>query len=144
VADLKTLIRLHKFQLDEKRRALAEIMTVIEGMQKQRQAQEEELATEQRLSGESMEAARAFPAYAKETKHRIELLGQAIAQVRIKEQEMADMVQEAFEELKRIETIQERRLAEEEAEQARAERQELDEIGAIAYDRRRREDSGGA
>ena len=142
MADLKTLIRLNKFQLDEKRRALAEIMTVLENMQAQRQAQEDEIAREQKLAAESFEAGLDFPAYLKEAKHRLMLLDQAIAQVRVKEQEMAALVQEAFEELKRVEHIQETRLAEDEAERARAERQELDEIGAIAYDRRRREDSG--
>lgn len=142
MADLTTLIRLNKFQLDEKRRALAEILTVIENIQAQRLAQEQEIAREQQLASESFEAGLDFPAYLKEAKHRIVLFDQAIAQIRIKEQEMAAQVQEAFEELKRVETIQERRLAEEEAEQAKAERQELDEIGSIAYDRRRREESG--
>jgi flagellar FliJ protein len=142
MADLKTLIRLHKFQLDEKRRALAEIMTVIENMQGQRRAHEAAMAEEQRLASESFEAQRDWPAYSREAKQRLAMLDQAIAQIRIKEQEMAAQVQEAFEELKRVETIQERRIAEEEAERAKAERQELDEIGSIAYDRRRRDDAG--
>ncbi|MFC7333244.1 flagellar FliJ family protein [Rhodocista pekingensis] len=135
--DLSTLIRLHKLEVDERRRALAERQAVEERLCGERARLEEELAREQKVAAGSLQAAATYGDFARHVIHRRERLDDAIARARAEVARAEESVAEAFQELKRYELAQEERQRQRQEALRRADTQRLDEIASIRFQRGR-------
>lgn len=127
----ETLIRLRKFQVDEKRRRTAQIENMIAEFERMCGDLDREIKSEQDKAGISDPAHFAYPTYAKAAKQRRENLMRSIDDLKVQLDEARNELAEAFEELKKVELLNERDQAHERAEQAAHEQRELDSIGIM-------------
>jgi len=126
-----TLIRLKKFQLDEKRRKVAQIEAMIADFQRMASDLEREIASEQERAGIHDPAHFAYPTYAKAAITRRENLKRSVDELRTQLEDAKLALAEAFEDLKKVELLDERdQMREREAETA-AEQAELDDIALM-------------
>lgn len=100
-----TLIRLKRFQVDEKRRRLAQIEMMIAEFMRMSDDLEREIATEEGRAGISDPAHFAYPTYAKAAQQRRENLIRSADELKGQLDEARDDLQEAFEELKKVEML---------------------------------------
>jgi flagellar export protein FliJ len=122
-----TLIRLKKFQLDEKRRKAAQMEAMIADFQRMAGDLEREIIAEQERAGIHDPSHFAYPTYAKAAMARRENLKRSIDELVAQLSAAKIELQESAEELKRVELLDERdRTAEEGREQAR-----LDALAAL-------------
>lgn len=142
--DLRSLIRLHKLEVDERRRALADLQALEERMVAERQALDAQLAAEQQVAGQgSLLVASTFPAFLRQMRSRRDAMDRDIAHLRGRIAAAEQAVADAFQELKRYEVAQEerdRRLAE---ERKRRETQMFDEIASTRFQRQAASGEGG-
>src|ERR1700733_2689979 len=136
----ETLIRLKKFQVDEKRRRVAQIEGMIADFQRMSVDLEREIQSEQERAGINDPTHFAYPTYAKAAIQRRENLTRSADELRIQLEDARSMLTEAFEELKKVELLDERDQARERAEESAREQADLDSIGlmrarirAVAY-----------
>jgi flagellar export protein FliJ len=137
---LKTLIRLAKWNVDEKRRVLTslqaredEILGIIE-------AEEKQLVEEQRIAAaDATGAGFLYGAYADAWLRRREQLFATLDAVRAEIAVARDHLAEAFGELKTYEITQRERERRAQAEADRKEQQFLDEIGLNIYRRKEKD-----
>ncbi len=127
----ETLIRLKKFQVDEKRRRVAHIETMIAEFERMATDLEREIQTEQERSGISDPAHFAYPTYAKAAIQRRENLARSADELRGQLEEAKAILGEAFEELKKVELLDERDQARERAEETAREQAEMDNIALM-------------
>jgi flagellar protein FliJ len=127
----ETLIRLRKFQVDEKRRRTAQIEMMIAEFERMTADLDREIKSEQDKVGISDPAHFAYPTYAKAAKQRRENLLRSVNDLKVQLDEAKNELAEAFEELKKVELLNERDQANERAEQAAHEQRELDSIGIM-------------
>ncbi len=128
--DLHTLIRLNKWQVDEKRRALGELLQQLYVLENALKALGEELKREQQAAAQSPdEAGFLYGYYADAVIQRREILEEAIRQQEVKVEEAQEELREAMGELKKYELVQEERDREAAKEEERKEQAVLDEIG---------------
>ena len=128
-----TLIRLRKFQVDEKRRRVAQIEAMIGDFERMASDLDREIKTEQDRSGIHDPAHYAYPTYAKAAMARRDNLRHSAHELREQLAEAKDQLAEAFEELKKVELLDERDQQRERAIDNAREQIELDRIGlAIA------------
>ena len=126
-----TLIRLKKFQLDEKRRKVAQIEAMIADFQRMASDLEREIASEQERAGIHDPGHFAYPTYAKAAITRRENLKRSADELMAQLDEAKLTLQESFEDLKKVELLDERdQIREREAENA-AEQAELDDIALM-------------
>ena len=126
-----TLIRLKRFQLNEKRRQVAQIEAMIADFQRMASDLEREIVAEQERAGIHDPTHFAYPTYAKAAIARRENLRRSIDELAAQLDEAKAALQESFEELKKVELLDERdqvrdRVAEEAREQG-----DLDAVGAL-------------
>jgi flagellar protein FliJ len=127
----ETLIRLKKFQVDEKRRKVAQIEGMIAEFERMATDLEREIKVEQERAGITDPGHFAYPTYAKAANQRRENLKRSADELKAQLNEAQAALQEAFEELKKVELLDERdQLRERSAENAR-EQSELDAIGTL-------------
>ncbi|MBZ0217554.1 MAG: flagellar export protein FliJ [Fimbriimonadaceae bacterium] len=102
----ESLIRLQRFQVDEKRRQVADIETMIADFERMAAELDQQIIAEQERAGISDITHFAYPTFAKAaTKRRDNLLGSADelgGQLKVAQDELAA----AFEELKKIELME--------------------------------------
>jgi len=134
----ETLIRLKKFQVDEKRRKVAQIEAMIAEFNRIAGDLEREIKLEQDRAGIHDPAHFAYPTYAKAAIVRRENLNRSADELKVQLDEAQAMLGEAFEELKKVEMLDERDHAREKAEENAREQAELDRIAALRFS------SGGA
>lgn len=137
--DLGTLIRLHKLEVDERRRVLAERQAVEERLRGERARLEEELAQEQKVAAGSLQAAATYGDFARQVILRRERLDQAIVRAQADVAQAEESVAEAFQELKRYELAQEERQRQRQEALRRADTQRLDEIASVRFQRANRD-----
>lgn len=135
---LKSVIRLHKWQLDEKRRALVELQNLGDRLRAEAQRLEEEILQEQRAASASFEASFTYANYAKAAMERRTRIAQSIAQVDGQIAAATDEMAEAFQELKRFELAEEERLRREKEKLRRKEDAMLDETALVGFRRRQK------
>jgi flagellar FliJ protein len=107
---ITNLIRIHKWKLDEKRRAISDMEHLLAGFQDQLAKLDREQEVEQRIASESAETGFAYANYAKAAKARRQNL---IASIEETEQMVAiaqEEVAEIFQDLKKYEISEETRL----------------------------------
>lgn len=133
---LRTLIRLHKQDLDELRREMAALEGRRAALIDRRKMLDRELAEEQRFVAETPNMAFAYGAYAQrviaeraDIAERKQALEDDIAA-------LGERVAEAYAELKKYEIAMSQRLRRQRAEAARREQRDLDELGLDMHRRR--------
>jgi flagellar export protein FliJ len=127
----ETLLRLKKFQVDEKRRRVAQIEGMIAEFDRIAGDLEREIKTEQDRAGIHDPGHFAYPTYAKAAMQRRENLNRSASELRTQLDEAQAALGEAFEELKKVELLDERDQMRERAEEAAREQAELDAIGML-------------
>ncbi|MBV6489038.1 MAG: flagellar export protein FliJ [Pseudorhodoplanes sp.] len=127
----ETLIRLRKFQVDEKRRRTAQIESMIAEFDRMSVELEREIKTEQERAGIHDPSHFAYPTYAKAAAQRRDNLKRSIDELRAQLDDAKAELGEAFEELKKVELLNERDLASERAAEDAAEQRALDSIGIM-------------
>jgi flagellar protein FliJ len=116
----ETLIRLKKFQVDEKRRKVAQIETMIAEFERMAADLDREIAAEQERSGIHDPGHFAYPTYAKAAMTRRDNLRRSGHELKTQLDDAKAALGEAFEELKKVELLDERdQMRERVAENAR-------------------------
>ncbi len=127
----ETLIRLKKFQVDEKRRRVAQIEGMIADFQRMSTDLDREIQTEQDRAGIQDPSHFAYPTYAKAAIQRRENLVRSADELRGQLDDAKAALGDAFEELKKVELLDERDQARERAEINAREQSEMDNIGLM-------------
>ena len=127
----ETLIRLRKFQVDEKRRRVAQIETMIAEFERMAVDLDREIQAEQDRAGIHDPAHFAYPTYAKAAIQRRENLRRSADELKGQLDEAKSALQEAFEELKKVGLLDERDQMRERAVENAREQAELDRIGLM-------------
>ena len=126
---LPTLIRVHQWKLEEMRRNLGELEGLRADLEQQLRNLHIQHTEEQRLAAESTEFAFTYNGYAHSFMYRREKLHQSIAEVEDALTNARAQVQEAFQEVKKYETVHERNVRKEYELEIRREQIALDEAG---------------
>ncbi len=126
----ETLIRLKRFQVDEKRRKVMQIEMMIADLERMSAELEREIQSEERKAGISDPAHYAYPTYAKATRSRRDKLVESANDLKEKLEEAKGELQDAFEDLKKVEILDDREKATERADIAAREQAEMDRIGS--------------
>ena len=103
-----TLIRLKKFQLDEKRRKVAQMEAMIADFQRMAADLEREIMAEQERAGIHDPSHFAYPTYAKAAIQRRNNLKRSAHGLKIQLEDAKAALGEAFEEMRKVELLGER------------------------------------
>ena len=125
-----SLIRLTKFQVDEKRRQLAQIEMMVADCERMARELDEQILIEQQKSGIEDVNHYAYPTFAKAAIQRRDNLNTSISELQAQMDAAKHDLAVAIEELKKYELMAERDKARTQAVQDQAEQVELDEIAA--------------
>jgi flagellar export protein FliJ len=136
VSALESLIRLHRWQLDERRRELATLEDLAQKLAEERLRLDAEDAREQKAALASPEAARGYAGYAKGLIDRRRKLAQSTAEVAQQIAQARDALSEAFQEVKRFEIAEANRLRLEEQREQKRQQRALDDLGVEGFRRR--------
>ena len=101
----ETLVRLKKFQVDEKRRKVAQIETMIAEFDRMTGELDREIRIEQDRAGIHDPAHFAYPTYAKAAIARRENLKRSIDELRIQLEDAKSALGEASDDLKKVELL---------------------------------------
>ncbi len=126
----ETLIRLKKFQVDEKRRRVVQMEAMIADFDRMASDLDREVANEERRAGIADPAHFAYPTYARAARTRREKVVNSANELRQQLDVAKGEMELAVEELKKVEILHDREIAAERAEEARREQVEMDRIGA--------------
>jgi flagellar protein FliJ len=126
-----TLIRLKKFQVDERRRKVAQIETMIAEFERMAGDLEREIKVEQDRAGIHDPGHFAYPTYAKAAINRRENLKRSADELRVQLEDAKAALGEAFEDLKKVELLDERDQAREREAVSAAEQADLDGIALM-------------
>ena len=111
-----TLIRLKKFQVDEKRRKVAQIEGMIAEFDRMANDLDREIKTEQERAGIHDPGHFAYPTYAKAAIQRRDNLKRSALDLKVQLEDAKAALGEAFEEMKKVELLDERNQMRERAE----------------------------
>jgi flagellar FliJ protein len=125
----KSLIQLRKFEVDERRQTVADIETMLGELQQMGIDLERQIEVEQEKAGVSDVNHFAYPTFAKAAIQRRDNLKNSCGELEGKLEEARDHLAEAFEELKKVELIEERDAERVRVHEAAQEQADLDEIG---------------
>ncbi|KQZ01962.1 flagellar export protein FliJ [Pseudolabrys sp. Root1462] len=129
----ETLIRLKKFQVDEKRRKVAQIEAMMAEFDRIAGELDREIRLEQDRAGIHDPGHFAYPTYAKAAMTRRENLKRSAEELKGQLDDAKAALGEAFEELKKVEMLDERDKERDRAEQNAREQQELDRIATMRF-----------
>jgi flagellar protein FliJ len=127
----ETLIRLKRFQVDEKRRRVAQIEGMIAEFERMAVDLDREIRVEQERAGIHDPGHFAYPTYAKAAMQRRENLRRSADELKVQLDEAKGALAEAFDDLKKVELLDERDQIRERAVESAREQIELDRIGAL-------------
>ena len=127
----ETLVRLKKFQVDEKRRKVAQIETMIAEFDRVSGELEREIRIEQDRAGIHDPAHFAYPTYAKAAIIRRENLKRSVEELRIQLEDAKSALGEASDDLKKVELLDVRDQMRERETDAASEPDELHEAGLL-------------
>ncbi|MCE1238125.1 MAG: flagellar export protein FliJ [Hyphomicrobiales bacterium] len=125
-----SLIRLKRFQVDEKRRQVAQIEMMIADFQRMISDLDDQIVAEQNRVGIHDLAHFAYPTFAKAAIQRRENLKVSVKDLEDKMEQARDELSAAVEDLKKIELIEERDQARDRAEKDVREQDALDEMAS--------------
>jgi len=127
----ETLIRLKKFQVDEKRRKVAQIEGMIADFDRMATDLDREIVAEQERAGIHDPGHYAYPTYAKAAITRRNNLKRSAEDLKGQLEDARAALGEAFEELKKVELLDERDQLRERIVDNSREQAELDRIGLM-------------
>ena len=140
--NLYTLIRLHQYRVDDKRRSLGELLGEVSSLEQQGENLEKEIVSEQSIANSAPESFGMFYGeYAAAAVQKREDISQEISGVEEKIVVAQEEMRAEFNDLKVFEITQETRDEADALEATREEQAILDELGLEAYRRRRSEKS---
>lgn len=131
----ESLIRLKKFQVDEKRRQVAQIEMMIADFERMASELDQQIEIEHTKTGISDVAHFAYSTFAKAALTRRDNLLNSANDMRGKLELAQDSLAEALEDLKKVELLDQREHQREAAEQLKVEQSEYDEIGRLRFSR---------
>jgi flagellar export protein FliJ len=132
----ESLIRLKKFQVDEKRRQVTQIEMMIADFERMASELDQQIEIEQQKTGISDVAHFAYSTFAKAAIARRDNLLASAADMRDQLEAAQDALAEAVEDLKKVELLDQREHTREAADEAKAEQSEYDEMGRLRHVRR--------
>lgn len=143
MANLKPLIRLRRYTVDEKQKLLSQLYKEAELIIARRRVLEEQLEKEKEIANaqNTPDASADYGRYAENVRKNIGKLNEAIMRVEIRIQAAQEDVRAAFAELKKVEIVQRNRQDEEQKEQDDKESDALDDIAIEGF--RRKQDTDG-
>lgn len=128
----ESLIRLRRFEVDEQRQKVADIESMIADFRQMASDLERQIEVEQERAGVSDVNHYAYPTFAKAAIQRRGNLVASIEELEAKLEKAREELAEAFEELKKVELMQERESERSRAYAESVEQGELDEIGRLS------------
>lgn len=143
MSSFKTLIRVQKWQLDEKRRALTELQTLEDRLRSEIDRLAEEMRAEQDTARNDFNASFTYAAFARGAMERRRRIDESIQQVQEQIVAATEQVAEAYQDLKRYELAEEERLKREREKQKHKEELMMDETALIGFRRRQEQDGTG-
>lgn len=132
----ESLIRLHKFQVDEKRRKVAELEIMLTEFQSRERELDRHVKAEQERAGISDVAHFAYPMFAKSVMRRRENILQSIQGLERQLEDAKDELAGAFRELKKYELMEDNRKRKVRKEVMRVEQIQIDEVALNIHRRR--------
>lgn len=129
----EALIRLRRFQVDEKRQQLAAIEAMIADFERMASELDQQILSEQERTGISDITHFAYPTFAKAAMQRRDNLLASAHDLKDKLQQARDELAEAIEELKKVELIEEREMGRERARDNAREQAGLDAVGLAMH-----------
>ncbi|MAK64895.1 MAG: flagellar export protein FliJ [Maricaulis sp.] len=129
------LIRLARFKVEELQKQMAELDRSRQSLIDQIERLEASVPEEQAIATESKEGFIAYGSYAQAVIKRKENIRLSLDEVEVQADALRARLSEAFQELKKYELLEERRLARIEQALRQAEQDELDEIAQIRHSR---------
>lgn len=140
--NLKGLIRLHQWVVDEKRRTLGDLLKLIAELEDQVRRLEAEVVAEQKAAANAPETAGfLYGNYARHVIERRERLAKSIASAERQIAAAREELNEAYRDLKKFQVAQEVRDRRAVLAAARREQNVLDEVGLGIHRRRRTAES---
>lgn len=136
MSDMKsrdTLLRLKRFQVDEKRRQVVQIEMMIAEFERMAAELDREILHEQEKAGIHDIGHYAYPTYAKAAMARRDNLKRSADELVGQLTDAQDALAEAFEELKKVELLEERDGARERVADAARDQAEMDRIGLSGH-----------
>lgn len=133
---LKILIQLSEWDVDEKRRALGELLGLCQALEDQAAELEHELAREQAAAAGDAQALLHYGTYAQSVIERRARIAESIRRMEGEIFEAREILAEAHRELKKYEIGEQMRVKREAAELARREQIVMDEIGLQSHRRK--------
>lgn len=129
----ETLIRLKKFQVEEKRRKLAQIEIMITEFERMASDLDREIRVEQDRAGIHDPSHFAYPTYAKAAIARRENLKRSADELRVQLEDAKMMLGEARDELKKLQLLDQRDQMRERAAENAAEPEGLDGVALTRF-----------
>ena len=130
------LIRLARFKVEELQKQMAELDRSKAALNNQIERLEASVPEEQAVAEESKDGFLAYGSYAQAVIKRKENIRLSLSEVEVQADDLRDRLSGAFQELKKYEILEERRLAQIENAVRKSEQDELDEIAQIRHHRR--------
>jgi flagellar FliJ protein len=127
----ESLIRLKKFQVDEKRRQVAQIEAMIADFERMASELDQQIEIEQQKTGISDVAHFAYSTFAKAALTRRDNLLASAGDMKNTLESAQDALAEAVEDLKKVELLDQREQGREIEAENKAEQAEYDEIGRM-------------
>ncbi len=129
----ESLIRVRKFNVDEKRRQLAQIEMMIGDFERMAAELDQQIDIEHQKTGISDVAHFAYSTFAKAAINRRDNLIASANDMKGQQEAAQDALSEALEELKKIELLDQRANMAERAAQDKVEQEEYDEIARMRH-----------
>lgn len=130
------IIRLHKWQLDEKRRQMVELEKMKADFLQNLTDLQNELIREQQNVAESSVVNIGYAAYAQQVMVRRVNIVNSMVEIDVSIENMKDQVAEAFKELKKYEVVEQRQQERALADRNRRQQNDLDELALNMHRRR--------
>ena len=127
----ESLIRLKKFQVDEKRRQVVQIEAMIADFERMAGELDQQIEIEHHKTGISDVAHFAYSTFAKAAMQRRDNLLASANDMKVTLENAQDALAEAVEELKKVELLDQREQGREASAEAKAEQDEYDEIARL-------------
>ncbi|KMO43771.1 flagellar export protein FliJ [Methylobacterium tarhaniae] len=124
-----TLIRLRRFQADEKRRKVAQIEAMIADFARMAADLDREIGQEEQRAGISDPAHFAYPTYARAAAQRRDNIRRSVEDLDVQLAAAKAALAEAFEELKKVEILDDRERSGERAAENARDQASMDAIG---------------
>ncbi|WP_249690718.1 flagellar export protein FliJ [Stappia sp. WLB 29] len=126
----ESLIRLKQFQVDERRRQLAQIESMVDEFKRMARELDDQILAEQQRVGITDVGHFAYPTFAKAAAQRRDNLLNSAEELNGQLEAAREDLREALEELKKFELLEERDQIRERQERDAAEQDALDEVAA--------------